>query len=378
MFAEAELLSQLISDIYDAALDPALWNSVLEKSGAFTGGRAAGLVSKDAVSKAANVFYETGIEPKYVRSYVETYTKFDPATTGQFFADIEQAVTVTDLMPYEEFQETRFYKEWLEPQGWIDALTAPLDKSATSLAAVTVFRHRHDGHVDDKMRRLMRLIVPHIRRAVLIGKVIDLKKTEAATLAATLDGLAAGMFLVDASGRIVFANASGHSMLAQGSLLRAVNGKLAPSEAEAERALHDVFAAAGGGDIAVGGKGIALPLKSLDGGHHVAHVLPLTSGARRQTGITYSAVAAVFVRQAESYLRSPMEAIARLYKLTPSELRVLGAIVEIGGAPAAADALGISEGTVKSHLHRLFVKTGLRRQVDLAKLVAAHASPFAQ
>jgi PAS domain-containing protein len=35
---------------------------------------------------------------------------------------------------------------------------------------------------------------------------------QAATLADTLDGLGAGLFLVDATGRIVHANLSGHAM----------------------------------------------------------------------------------------------------------------------------------------------------------------------
>jgi DNA-binding CsgD family transcriptional regulator len=69
-----------------------------------------------------------------------------------------------------------------------------------------------------------------------------------------------------------------------------------------------------------------------------------------------------------------MEAIAELYKLTPSELRVLLAAVEIGGVAAIADALGVSQATVKTHLHHLFQKTGTRRQMDLVKLVASHTS----
>ena len=51
------------------------------------------------------------------------------------------------------------------------------------------------------------------------------------------------------------------------------------------------------------------------------------------------------------------EVIARTYKLTPTELRVLLAVVEVGGVPEVAWALGIGEGTVKTHLHRLFAKT---------------------
>ena len=38
-----------------------------------------------------------------------------------------------------------------------------------------VFRHERDGLVNDETRRRMHLIVPHMRRAVLIGRVIDLK-----------------------------------------------------------------------------------------------------------------------------------------------------------------------------------------------------------
>jgi DNA-binding CsgD family transcriptional regulator len=65
-----------------------------------------------------------------------------------------------------------------------------------------------------------------------------------------------------------------------------------------------------------------------------------------------------------------MEAIAKHYKLTPRELRVLRAVMEIGGVPEIADALGVSRATVRSHLHQVFQKTGAKRQIDLVKLVA--------
>jgi DNA-binding CsgD family transcriptional regulator len=75
---------------------------------------------------------------------------------------------------------------------------------------------------------------------------------------------------------------------------------------------------------------------------------------------------------------SPPEVIARTFRLTPSELRVLLAIVEIGGAPEAAEALGIAETTVKFHLKRLFEKTGTGRQADLVKLAAGFVNPLSR
>ena len=215
------------------------------------------------------------------------------------------------------------------------------------------------------------------RRRTNLSKIIDLHKVEAAALADTLDGLAAAMFLVDANARIVHANLNANIMLSESAVLRGLKGKLVSTDPRVDRILGDSFAAAARGDTTVGTKGIAVPLTAHDGERFVAHVLPLTSGARRRAGTSYSAVAAVFVHKAMLDLPHPLEVITATFKLTPAELRVLMAIVEIGGVPEVAPILGISEATVKTHLQRIFAKTGTSRQADLVKLVAGYMSPLA-
>ena len=135
-------------------------------------------------------------------------------------------------------------------------------------------------------------------------------------------------------------------------------GRLTAVDAGAKQQLHDIVVKADAGDMAINSKGIAVPLAARDGDSYVAHVLPLTSGARRRTGLAYSAVAAVFVRKAEIEMPHPVEALAKRYKLTAAEMRVVMAIVEVGGVPEVARMLGISESTVKTHLQRVFDKTG--------------------
>jgi len=373
---EPQQVSSLIGEIYDAALDPDLWPRVLEKGCRFVGGVASNLYSEDSAAKTGNIHYTWGVDRHYGRLYYDKYIKFNPFTTAQLFFDIEQITSVGDIMPYEEFRETLFYKEWAQPQGWVDAASAVLDKSATSYAAVSVIRHERDGLVDDETRWRMSLLVPHVRRAVLIGKVIELHKAEASTLADTLDGLTAGMFLVDKTGRIVHANENGHVMIGEARFVRAAGGRLVATDGRANQSLQDIFAAAECGDDAVGVKGISVPLPARAGQEHVAHVLPLTAGMRRRAGASYAAVAAVFVRKATLDVPSPLETVAKRHRLTPSELRVLLAIVEIGGVPEVANALGISETTVKTHLRHLFEKTSTTRQADLVKLVARFANPL--
>ncbi|HXE85638.1 MAG TPA: helix-turn-helix transcriptional regulator, partial [Hyphomicrobiaceae bacterium] len=187
--------------------------------------------------------------------------------------------------------------------------------------------------------------------------------TEAATLADALDALGAGLFVVDATGRIVHANTSGRAMLQERRVLRSADGRLAACEARAAAALRELLLKAAGPDA----RPSAMPLSAGDGRHYVAHLLPLASGARR-SGAGYPAIAAVLVHRAAIETHCQPEIIAELYNLTPSELRVLLAIVEAGGVAETAERLGIAEATVKTHLHRVFGKTGASRQADLVKL----------
>ena len=376
--SDIEQFSELIGDIYDASLDPGLWSRVFKNACEFIGASAATLASHDMVHRGATVFYNWGFAPGYEEIYIErSYGKINPFFPTTIFFDLETVhAPVPECVPRDEFCRSRFAREWVAPQGFIDTLVSNLEKSRISCAGFWVFRRFNEGFADDEMRRRFALVVPHVRRALAIGQVIDLKKIEAAALADTLDTLPAGMFLVDELGRIVHANLCGHEMVSEGNVLNARGGKLGTLDPEVDQALLDAFTAAGRGDGSMGRKGLAVTLKARDGSRYVANVLPLTSGARRRAGVLYSAVATVFVYKAVLDLASPPEAIANEFKLTPRELRVLFAIVEVGGVPEVAEVLGVSAETVKTHLGRLFEKTRTRRQADLVKLVAAFSNPL--
>ena len=372
---EAEELSRVIGDIYDASLDPGLWPTAIESVCRYVGAASAGLHSQDSISRTTDALFwwgDASSAQHYFKAYRETYGRLNPIFPGVIFFDLEQPVAVPDVISCEEFVETRFFREWLLPQSLMDGLFSNLEKGVTSCAVFTAMRHAGQGPVDDRMRRRFELVTPHIRRSMLIGKAIDLHRVEAATLADTLDELASATFIVDATGRIIHANLAAHRLVAEAGLLRTANGKLSVLE-PGGRSLADLFAAAKGGDAAVGKGGIAVPLAARDGARYVAHLLPLTSGARRKAGVSYAATAALFIRRAGLDLPSPPEAVTREFSLTSAELRVLFAIVQIGGVPEVAPVLGLAEQTVKSHLHHIYEKTGTRRQADLVKLVASYS-----
>jgi DNA-binding CsgD family transcriptional regulator/PAS domain-containing protein len=375
--AEQQALSALAADLYDATLDPALWRPALGRVRDFVGGASAGIVTKNASANRGFVCFDDGsIAPDYTAAYFDRYVAIDPCTSGHYYATPDNPVSTADIIPYPEFLDSRFYREWARPQGLIDYMGAAIERSGTSAVVFNVMRHESDGRFDDAARRRMRLVAPHVQRAVAISSTIELKTAATTSFAEILDGLSAGVFLTDAEGRIVHMNGAGRAILAEGEGIYAAGGRLAARHPDARRALGALLAGAGSGAPARATGGNDIGLAARNGEHYAAHVLPLTSGNRRDLGAPYPAVAALFVHKASLAPPSEAECIARHHRLTPTELRVLLAIVEAGNVPLAAEALGVAESTVKTHLSNLYGKTGTSRQADLVKLVAGYASPL--
>ena len=372
---EAEVVSDVVAAIYDAAIDPALWPDALARATKFVPGVSSTLFAKDISNKTMTVYHDDGgMDPAYKKLYHEKYAKIDPMTTVQYFAEVGEPYSCIAAAPFDNFYETRIYKEWVKPQGHLDFLCVALEKTATSVAMFGVFL---PGVAGEAELRRMRLISPHVRRAVTIGRAIDLNGAKAATFTEAFDGLASCMFMLDAGGRIVHANAAACALAATDNVVRTASGRLTPHDAAAARQLADMLSAAGFGDAALGERGISFPITARDGETYVANLLPLTSGARSRTGSAFSATAMLLVQKATLAAPAAPEVIAKTYKLTPTELRILIAVAEIGGAPEIAEAFGIAETTVKYHLKSLFNKTGTRRQAELVRLLAGFASPLA-
>ncbi len=278
--------------------------------------------------------------------------------------------TTNDFIQQDELEQTRFYKEWIAPQGIVDAIAVNLEKGTTSSSLLNIRTDATYGMADDAARSRVAALVPHLQRAVAIGRLFDQHKVTEEALTQTLDHVEAPVLLVGSDGVIVFANDPAKKMLADGKLIQQKGNTLQATAAEANRVLHDVFTAAEKGDASVGVRGVAVPLTDGSQEQWFAHVLPLTSGHRKQSGDAHAAVAAVFIRKTAPDALPPLESIAKLYKLTAGEVRVLDAVLKVTGIKAMAEMLGISQATVRTHLHNVFQKTGTRRQSELVKLVA--------
>jgi DNA-binding CsgD family transcriptional regulator len=375
--SDMDQFSRLVGDIYDASFDPGRWRPVLQGVCKFVNAGFGILITEDAVSSKAHAHYTSKDDPEWLDSYFSKYIRMNPMLVPALSFEVGRIFSMSSFMTHRQFRSSLFFKEWVSPRGYIDTVGTMLEKSPTSISVLSAVRSKKQGVVDKKTLHRMGLVTPHIQRAIAIGRTLELSSCEASALADTLDGFAAGIFIVDRRGAVAHANTNGERMLQSGSLLRRANGMLIATDAKANAALAAAIAACDAGDAAIGTKGLAIMLSGRSAEKHVAYELPLTAGTRKRAGATYSAVAAVFVRKVALELPSPLQTISELYGLTTRELSVFLAIVEVGGVPDVSALLGLSDATVKGYLKDIFRKTATTRQADLVKLAAGLANPFA-
>jgi DNA-binding CsgD family transcriptional regulator/PAS domain-containing protein len=340
-------LSSVVGRIYDAVLNPALWNDALAQIARFVGGPTGAPGVEDLVAGFVSVGDDAGPDLEYMQMHSEFYDGFD-ASNDATLLDVEEVVSLLEPAPRHDDSARRFRQPIGDGAGAIDRAEA-------------------NAAIDDDMRRRMALIAPHMRRAILIGKAIGRKLHEASTFAGILDRLSAGLLLIDTDGRIVYANAPGQGILDADDFLRTISGRLVARDPAVNRSLQAALVP--GNDRESDGKGIALPLTARNRECHVVHVLPRAVAAGTGAGRPGAVAAAVFVCKARLEIPAAPEVIRRAYRLTPTELRVLLAIVNVGGISEVATSFGVANSTVKTHVRRLFEKTGTARQADLVKLV---------
>jgi DNA-binding CsgD family transcriptional regulator len=89
------------------------------------------------------------------------------------------------------------------------------------------------------------------------------------------------------------------------------------------------------------------------------------------------AVAAVYVTDPGQFPKRPEAAMSRLYGLTQAEAKVAALIVGGNSGRQAADKLRLSYNTIKTHLKRIYAKTGTKGQGELIRLIVAGAGRVA-
>jgi DNA-binding CsgD family transcriptional regulator/PAS domain-containing protein len=367
---EEEAFSEAIGALYDCILDPGKWTNALEQLSRYVGGSSALLFHQDHRSGSGGFLQSYNADPGWTRLYFEKYVQLNPVLPLTAFMDVGSSTSLSRVMDMEEYRGTRFYSEWAAPQRFHDVVVTVLAKSASAMGMFGVTRLEDEGLAGESEIRRMELVSPHVRRAVTIARLFDGVRAQGAALTSTFDAMSDAVWLLDAAGVVLFANAASR-VLTEG------NGPVAKAgERFAFRdsaAMESLGAALRG--IRGGGPVGEFPVSSPDGRSFIAYLVSLAPKGRPAP--ESGAVCALFMRPVVADEVPPMQALAQLYGLTPREFQVFTGLLQFGGVPEVARNFGLSATTVRSHLQSIFDKTGVRSQSDLARLAASSVPPVA-
>lgn len=375
VFSESEVaeISDIIGLIYESVVDEAIWPRVLETVCRYLGGSASRIYWRDASNGKGETVYSWGIEPEFLQLYREKYVTLNPLYPASIFIRPGEVFSSRELIPSPEFQAGRFFREWVAPQGFFDAAIFNIQRYQANAAAFTVITGRDYGLVDERLRTRLKMLAPHLQRAALISREIDAGRLHVQSLEAALNQVEAGVFLLDTAGRAVWANQSADTLLGRGDLIRNGAPGLSLVGPSADRLLREGLAAVPDHpEDFLRHRPALIRLTDREGGEWVACLMRLQPHSHTQTAfeeVGRSAQAALFVQRADAVPTSGIEAAAGLYGLTPAEVRVLHAALEIDTVAKMAAALGVSANTVKKHLSAIFGKMGVSRRAGLIKAV---------
>lgn len=351
----------LIDRIYEAAARPERWPDVLEGITDAVGGFGATFVTQTA--EGVSIMATPRIE-RVVSDYIAEGWAADLTYAAPLHADLYPGFRAeTRYRTVEEIARLPVHVEFLAPRGLIAGLGTVLQGTRDDSLQVAIEGLPSHAAAEAAESWLDQLRAPLARALSLTARLRE-ARAETAVLSLGMAGVAAAV--VSGDGRLRAANERFTTRLGDRLIDRPTGLRFADRFVQAKFA--DALAAL---DIGAGVLSIAVAA-SEDQPACVIHLLPLKRGARDVFG--WDGVLMLLAEAANASVPNA-DLLRLLFDLTPTEARLTRHLVE-GRTPAeAAVLLRIADATARTHLRRVFAKTGVRRQAELVRLLLGLGSP---
>ena len=348
-----------VQTIYDAAFDEQLFPDLLQQIASHFGAQA-GFLGWANEASHAGFQAEFGNDPAYLKAYVETYAEIDILRPALMAVPEGEPRAVHGLLQSPEVQASRFYREYIAPQRIVDNMAVNLIKRDGVMATIAILRTGDALPFVDTDIETMRELVPHLRRAVFLS---GYRVRQADLMAVYRDaavGARDGLILLADDGSILDLGPGISRMTGFASVEAANRSPFGRALARTMHAgaptLHEFTFGKQAVRLLISCQPLARnPYGDLSEGAGAAYAVSVTA-VDRSWGLAYGA-------------------IAETHGLTQGEARVLEDVLSHGDMSGSPERLGIASATARSHLHRIYAKTGTRGFPDLCLLAHRFIAP---
>ena len=353
----------LIDQIYEAAVLPDRWPTILHSVASQIGARGGVFMSTSIDGVQAMVSPELEL---HLADYVAEGWAADPERTAPLIADQFPGFRAeTDYRTVAEIEALPAHAEFLDQRGLI-AGTATAIQGTRDRSLFLAFEGFPSHESAAAAKPFLDPLRPHFARAISLT-ALHVERTQVVVDSLALAGAAAAV--VGRQGRLRAANAGFIARMAD----RMIEG---PSGLRfTDPFLHRQFEIALERHRASQGSVQSVAIRDLSGAPPFAiHLLPIKGAAR---DLCESDGVLLLIADGANLCVPEADLLRLLFDLTPAEARLSRLIGEGRSLADSCGVLGITEGTARAHLKSIFLKTGVTRQAELALLLAGLGAPTA-
>jgi DNA-binding CsgD family transcriptional regulator len=353
-------LSALIDRIYEATFVPALWPAVLHDIAQQADAVGTILFTTD-LRKVSRWTASEGMWQAMHDWVSEGWQVRNQRTLRLVNAQHAGFITEADVFEPWEIEQDPEHQEFLKPRGLGVAAGTFIPMPTGDVAVYSIERPYGVPAMSAAEIARLDMLRPHLARAASVAVRLGLDQARTATEAFAMIGLPAAA--LSDGGKMLVANGPFGPMVP--TIFQDRGGRLMLTDMRADALLAEALAARRNGVEPVVS---SIPIAAGDETPPVVlHLLPVKRAAHDIfSGVGWICVAVPVIPNAVP----GAQVLQALFDLTPAEARVARAIAAAKKVEDLAAELGVSRETVRNQLKTVLAKTGVRRQVELANLLA--------
>ena len=362
----------LVSGLYRAAMGAEPLHQALQNVCDQLGGDFCQLIAiEKPTGRLALSLHSTHAPMEGALDYMREYHRHDPHLAHAAALTPGRVFHTSSLVSDQEAQHHLFYRQFWATYNVRYLVGGKVDEDANTAVFFGVSRNARAGDFQTSSDVLLQRLMLHLREAYAIHLRVGRLRTQADSARLVIDQTARPILLLGPDRFIVHANNAAWDLLRQSDVVISRHGFLGCRDSNAEAALArgmyelDLEQQTTGQEKAHDRTDRrAVALRDLQG-----NPVPVCLWALRpqETMAAFGDTprAMLMLPTAAAQVQADPMVLAAGFDLTPAEGRMLAALVQSLTIQEAANSLGISFHTARSHLHSIFEKTGVRTQKEL-------------
>ncbi len=371
----------LISDIYDAAIDTELWEPLLDRLCPYVGAKGGALLGLNMLDlHQYTLNCVSSIYSKHdMQMYRDNYSKYEEnhlrlaaeSPVGSVVLDTDFTDNAAKLVNRPDIKYLRenfgIYERFgirLNDDGsWFDAVAFQYDQSR--------------GNVTEEEAQRLQMFVPHMAQAMVLSRSFSLLKSHFNAVLNMLDHITVGLYLVHQNGSIILANQTGQELLDQRNGVRkSARGKLTVSTPHQQTTLDQAIQTASATAQAQGREKTVTMAVSKPSGHdnYYVEVSALKDTNHELDGVFKGAIVSVIDPDRSEPIN--IQGMQQIYGLTAAELSVASLFLEGLSNAEIAETRGVGNDTIKSQIQSILTKTRSRNRTEMVRRALRINLPF--